>query len=341
MSISKIQTQQTVKPDSHRKQWIDEVRGLAIICVVISHSGIDNSILPLFIYFFVPIFFFISGYLYKSSNQSIDIVSNRILYRLGIPYVVFTALHYIVFSLVKHDWSYLTEMTLRIPTGRGLWFFAALMSVEAIVYIFSKLQKCVKYDVFPYIAIFISLVEIMSVTYGEGLFWKVDIACCCIGYYYAGLLYKNSENLISIGKKASVVVLVLYLLLSLILYLNGVKQNVSVNIYSMPIINYSMSLLGCYVICSFCKYFSLGKIVSYIGKNTIIIFGTNLIIMLVLKKIIESVIPMDILNQYNNLYMLTVVSCAIVIACFMSFPVNKYLPIVVGNKRSKWQNHSK
>lgn len=319
----------------NRKTWIDEARGLAICSVVISHCGIDNMLKSLFPYFFVPIFFFLSGYLFKQSNQTYNKLSNRFFIRLGIPYVVFSILHYLVYFIVMRDSNYLHEMLIRIPTGRGLWFFGALMSVDVFVFVLSKIQNLMRYQIIPYLGIVISLVGVICVSEGEGCLWQMDVACCCLGYYYAGVLYKKHEPNLSFGMLFSVILFISYLGLSSVVFYRGLKQNVSINVYSMPILNYAISLLGCFVVSAFCKNNPLrgGGVLCYIGQNTVVVYGMNLFLILFIKKIITSFVPVSLLEEYNNSYMLVVFFGTLFIAFLMSLFINRYVPILVGNKQ--------
>jgi len=48
-----------------REEWVDIARGIAMLLVVLGHMGVART----FIYtFHMPVFFFISGYLYKKRN---------------------------------------------------------------------------------------------------------------------------------------------------------------------------------------------------------------------------------------------------------------------------------
>ena len=74
-----------------RIEWLDFVRGISIICIVIGHSGDPSSYYKhLFVFsFHVPIFFIISGFLFSNSN-SIKLSFEEITYKrfrsLILPY---------------------------------------------------------------------------------------------------------------------------------------------------------------------------------------------------------------------------------------------------------------
>lgn len=71
------------KISNHRETFIDIARGIGILLVVFSHSGSEKEIMTYVGRTFIPIFFIISGYLYKGNNLNI----NRKVKKLLIPYL--------------------------------------------------------------------------------------------------------------------------------------------------------------------------------------------------------------------------------------------------------------
>lgn len=72
-----------------RLAWIDALKGIGIVCVVLGHV-----VLPIsrYIYWFhMPLFFFVSGYLYRPGAGWRDFIDKRVR-RLIIPYLCFLVL---------------------------------------------------------------------------------------------------------------------------------------------------------------------------------------------------------------------------------------------------------
>jgi len=79
-------------PAAPRVEFLDFIKGIAIICVIIGHSGQGTSLHNLFVFsFHIPIFFIISGFLLAESN-SITLRFGEITYkkfrRLLLPYLI-------------------------------------------------------------------------------------------------------------------------------------------------------------------------------------------------------------------------------------------------------------
>lgn len=85
-----------------RIEWIDIARGIAIIFVIIGHSlgNYFSSYFANLIYVFhMPIFFILSGYLYKPKNKKRFLKSS--LFNLIIPYIGTVILAFLLFTIYK------------------------------------------------------------------------------------------------------------------------------------------------------------------------------------------------------------------------------------------------
>lgn len=83
-----------------RNEVFDLVRGIAIILVVIGHSGCPNYLRNLIYLFHMPIFYFISGYFF-SKNRNIEIVPfiRRKIYTLYRPFIIYEFIFLILSGL--------------------------------------------------------------------------------------------------------------------------------------------------------------------------------------------------------------------------------------------------
>ena len=132
-----------------RLEWVDIVKGLAIICMLISHAipEYTNPIKNWITAFNMPLFFVITGYLKEETNQKYyftDIGSyfKKKLIVLGIPYVVFCLIYtflMLVLSLYSSGWSTITINRL-IGGLKNTFFFFGVQSMWFIpVYLYSVL----------------------------------------------------------------------------------------------------------------------------------------------------------------------------------------------------------
>ena len=85
-----------------RDKSIDSLKGLGIILMIIGHV---NTPLRDFIFsFHMPLFFFISGYLYK--DRCINDILHRCIDRILIPYLATCLFIWLVYIIAVHNWAW-------------------------------------------------------------------------------------------------------------------------------------------------------------------------------------------------------------------------------------------
>ena len=137
-----------------RIEWIDVVKGITIILVVLGHSisgsgvmesKIENAALiwkiiyRIITSFHMPIFFFVSGYLYDRHNDEFSIEKYKSLIHNKfcdyiIPYVIFELL-YVAFGIVTNDQRYTVDAFLRsiYSPMSHFWFLYVLFFIHLII----------------------------------------------------------------------------------------------------------------------------------------------------------------------------------------------------------------
>ena len=137
-----------------RLAWIDLAKGIGIILMVIGHMPSMPSVVHDWIFsFHMPLFFFLSGYLFRKKNVA-DCLKNSIKNYLR-PYViysiVFIAADYISFKNIN-DLSTSVE---RFLIGQGgfdvLWFFISMFWIHNIYNLIVEIindEKCEKAVIF-------------------------------------------------------------------------------------------------------------------------------------------------------------------------------------------------
>ena len=126
----------------YRIEWIDMARGFGIILSIYGHLGYD--LLTSWIYsFHMPLFFFISGFLFNCRGMTfIDFLKRKIksliipYFFLGIPMVFAYILQYSVFSLdgiVDLLFQFILQQ--RFLT---LWFISCLFVLNIVFFFISK-----------------------------------------------------------------------------------------------------------------------------------------------------------------------------------------------------------
>lgn len=134
-----------------REEWLDVIKAIAIVAIVFSHAGVSTS--P-FSYFYVPIFFFASGYVF--ADKGIVAFILRLLKRIYLPFVganvIVLLFHNILYSLGV--WSYeitgndlvndifdILKFNIIENIMAACWFLVALFFVNLCFYIIYRVFK--------------------------------------------------------------------------------------------------------------------------------------------------------------------------------------------------------
>lgn len=332
----------------NRIKWLDSVRGLCMFAVFLSHLSSVHCPYYSYIYapFFLVLFFFISGLLYKKDSliQSLK----RVLRGLVVPYFLLSVI-YVFFSLSfvrsisNHTvFSYLWEVFLRIIRGDLFWFITCMIVVQTVYsflqLVFSKLRIN---DIYLKITVtvlgLLSIFVIRRVENGS-LLWSIDTAVYALGWFALGDLCKtlphNWFQGVKYRKILSVAVLLSYIAIVLLIDWNTlhIKYDMGNNRFDNPAIQLALSLLGSFAICVIAQNFKLGYYLPLLGKHTLVGYCLHSSIGFGIVSLVFRVLHLDFLGDYPYFY--SVIFCYLVgwIVIGISVLLNKYLPLVVGKK---------
>lgn len=130
-----------------RIEWVDISKGIAIILMIIGHSGIPQFLNNWIYSFHMPFFFFISGVLSKQVNQIGNTNSyNFIIHKcktLLVPFLIYSLINIILYPLYG-DLSlgnYLIQLFHKGWEGIALWFIPVFFLSVCISYLCSTNKK--------------------------------------------------------------------------------------------------------------------------------------------------------------------------------------------------------
>lgn len=190
---------------AERVLWIDTLKGLGIIAVVLGHSGYQNGYFMFF--FHMPLFVFISGYLYKrNSSVPWSGVAKRRFRHLMIPYIVYMLLITLIISsynviagasfleALSLDWkSMLLGGSLLNGAYGVFWFVTCLFTVQIL---YDLLQRKVRspWILGLIIIIFYGIAHWESTNY-QHIFipGNADVALFGIIFYALGHLFHEKD----------------------------------------------------------------------------------------------------------------------------------------------------
>lgn len=271
---------------TERLGYIDLIKGFGILIVVLGHAMIPRS--PWIYSFHVPLFFFISGYMYKDKPLTDNITSK--LKKIYFPFVIFNVITWLFFSVIaimKHiafdKSSYLNlyrtiiGFDISVPQNGPLWFLLCLFSVS-VIYIFISLLKS-EYLKFSFVVAVSAFGYFISQEYSN-LPFKIETAMMMIPYFYFGNLSKkynfadkmNKRSLILIFNGTLILSLFHFILNSYNLQISGIERiSVLENRFGNIFLFYSASLCAILYISALAEKIDSVRIINYFGKNSLII----------------------------------------------------------------------
>jgi fucose 4-O-acetylase-like acetyltransferase len=324
-----------------RLDYLDYAKALGILLIVFEHVSqyfsAFKAINPYF-NFRVSIFFVVSGGLFLFTNSK-DLVFkeywNKKIKSLIVPYIVFSLINSALKFAVLFAKGKITnaiivsEMKELLITGNGtVWFLFTLFLIEVAFYFIYKIKSDVYVILIGIIAAIIPF--LIGQTYNSFLI-VILRALLGLGYYIFGYyLFKNLKKYDNIPKYIGITCVAIGAFLSRFAgaesYFGGVYTNVFVTVPSI--------LLGiCGWVFIFKNIKAKSQLLSYTGKNSLIIMLTHPILLLFFTYPLSGLFSRIGFNMQIGLGLLLFVFIMLLeIPCI--FVLNKFLPFMIG-KSSK------
>ncbi|OZG61320.1 acyltransferase [Bifidobacterium lemurum] len=341
-----------------RIAWVDYGKGFAMILVFWGHTLCPDMVRDFFYAFHMPLFFFLSGYVFsvKHYNSLKAFVIKRIR-TLLIPGFVFGVVTIIIvyingmiigepysFSLIQ----YLIGIVAEIRGGSyGVipWFFTSLFLIDVSMYIFERfISSSIKMQIL--FGIVFSLVGYCySIYIGHILPWAIETAASGLLFFIAGKAMRSIGK--DIEKRLSVLPLILFcgVVTELSVLLNRYVTGEHVDIYLNEYGSYPFYILGAFAGIAFSiglmirlesssSLMPLSTIMTYIGSNSLIYYSFNNVLLLVCEELLGLFIDMD---SSMMGFEQTILGLFIVIsACLLCVPIvtviNHFFPEILGKR---------
>lgn len=335
---------------SRRIEYIDICKALAIFAMVFCHVGLrlehSDSELSRYIHLWhMPIFFILSGLVLNSNKwlgwskfkQFVVSRSKSIL----LPYLFWGGICniylFIVTNYVKTDlkimslhdlWATSFDFTLDTISGFG-WFLPAMFLTELLFVVISNCLGTQKKMFLLYI-----IFAMLGMRYGDMFIMQVplaiDVLPFTLGFFALGYLFRN--QIMSFQYK-NISVSILILLFILCWYFLPFGANIRVSKYHPIYICWFLCMILSLSIIEIIKHYEyiivnnkLFKHISFLGKNTLLIYLLHLEIIRILpikSMQIESVIISTVIQ-----FLLTL--CILYLLSFIIKFINRYMKWSLG-----------
>lgn len=274
-----------------RESYVDVVRGLAIILVVLGHLGIPFPMHSFIYGFHMPLFFILSGYLYSSSKWSgtaflqfthikartyllpYAILSFvNLLTNLLIEFMQFSSAELLASTKSHLCWLLLSNNVYgSAPNCEALWFLPCFFLCTIGFHIIEK-QSTIMRSV---LLLLLFLLQIYFIDAAIQLPWHINILPLCILFMFTGLFVRKSGavNRPFFALAASLCIGIAGILLNPIVF----------DMNHMSFGNLPLALCGTvgmsYTLLYICKHWlKRSSLLELFGRNTLLIMGLHMLI---------------------------------------------------------------
>lgn len=343
--------------------WVDLLKGFAIICVILGHRVYGNTgflskfIKPEIFSFHIPLFFFLSGIVFSIEKyNSFKAFVIKKVKTILVPMVIFSLIvilfNYFYRGLLLGFKSYnllylkrrLIDIALHIR-GRSdellvyqtvLWFLVCLFIVEIIMFGVIRIthNKTIR------ILVIISCLFVLGSIYmslGLPLIpWDIDSAFIAILFFGLGYIISKEKEFFKKLNKLYFAPILLFVNIST-MYLNYLfmdKKNVGLanSQIGMPIWYLLESVSGILFLVIVFSRIKACKPLSYIGKNSIIYYGMESVMVFIPDLIVYNVLHLDPTKMGDFSVLINI--GYVVITCLAIVPIveliNRKMPFIKG-----------
>ena len=321
---------------NQRLAYIDVAKGLAMILMILCHSGMHNGFTQWIYAFHMPLFFIVSGFLYNGEHTELGPYIKKKFYQLIVPFILFSLM--LCFgSRGGEDWIYILygsrDSLAFAKTFTPLWFLPCFFFSS---FLFRLISNISNYNVVRLCVLIICIPGFIGGYYHKffkyGFPFNIDVAL--VGVLLMGI-GKELKIIYEKSFFSNIGVGVFCLLIgSIVAFLNRPESltvgnphvEMSIGAYGNPILFIISATLLVYAIIQFCKMIPqsfLSNGIEFIGKNSmsfLCLHGfTNMLLIGALR--------------YIHLSMPLIVCIINIVLCtFATMIINKNCPNIIGKK---------
>ncbi len=312
-----------------REEWIDIIKGILIICVVLGHSNIDYS--DIIFWFHMPLFFIINGYLWKKQEIEFNVFVRKKVKRLLIPWLFyFICLDFIPMVLIERlSIQRIIYRCLSFFWGGKIyqgvyWFLPVLLVSSCFVFILEKYFN-ERIEVLTCIGMYLlaiveSVLFIPDVSSNIPLYlcfpWNADVCLLATSYIIVGKRLKRQMSKIdgtgNIILCISSTILALFFIILSVLNKFSYRMDMKYSLYKSFLLPFSLPIIfGCvlmYISRAINKVKILSAIMQMCGRSSLIIMFIHIPIRQYL---------FEMISLYYNPYIYVGVCCLVGIVIYL------------------------
>lgn len=322
-----------------RKIWIDLVRGLSMLAILVHHTEVyyvGEAVIDYRYYAANALccFFFVSGYLfYKEGTFSLSRKLKSVFRTIILPYFIFMSAIALPKAVVHGQFTSIQDTVLSIVLGRESWFITALAIAEIVFALLLTVSR--KKPRLLTAGVILSFIAMMLLAGNEQWmarnYWNITDGLMAVIFLYAGYCYHQKEEVINRINTAYYIIPLLLLLLSkyVIISFDEYMYLGPVNIDDYPLFVIDCLLVNVLVVKA-CKMLPDVKPLTWMGSHVIVYYflcgGVPLTLAAVANRLGFG---------YQGAYYRVVLMTAAVYACLtlLAWLIYRYVPWVTGRTR--------
>ncbi len=257
-----------------RKVWIDLMRGISMMAILLFHTemyyaGRDIISYNLYVANALCAFYFLSGYLFHSGRRFEPLKKLRSIVRgLLLPYFIFTLLIAVPKALVHGNSLAPMELLHPILTGTASWFVASLIVAELIFTLFIYFARGRERLILAF-GVLMLVLSMMAQRLSLPDWWYWKEALLALFFLSLGYVFHGNESRSDFLFKPAATIVVLLLLISL----KCAEQFLGINLVIVNISNYAVfaldMTLGILLLMSMCRKIWRIRIMEWTGRTSL------------------------------------------------------------------------
>ncbi|NHM29999.1 acyltransferase family protein [Neobacillus terrae] len=333
-------------PASNRIPWIDACKGIGIFLVIIGHSTLTAIPRSQIFAFHMPLFFFLSGFLFSPKNNFKEFALNKVK-TLLIPYFSFAVISLLIYShytatpidLYRFIESTVSSKRNYIYYNVPLWFLTSLFTIEILFYFITKLVR----NKFAILGVALSLgffaFTILKVVNSSNILpWSLDQSLFYFAFFGFGHFLRLVKWLERDLKKSWILILLsglfLWNLNDSTLYQQGWQLLHLPPLISLYLNRIIWALLAISFVIYISQYLSISPLLNFIGKNSLTLMALHVIVGF---NIFNRHFRRDLLlEDHPNVLALILTVFTILLLLPLSYIINHFFPFLLGRKY-KWK----
>ena len=270
----------------NRIDWIDMAKGYGILGVVIGHITTPGITVWLYT-FHIPLFFFLSGYLFNA-NYSFDTFLKRRVKSLLIPYFCLSVpvlFHELIFSKgLSFGWNDVCSEGLKVVFQERyspLWFISSLLGTNVLFYFINKYLKN-NWAKWLVVFLLITFVLVYWDKDGRAFYWNLDISLFVIPFMLIGSQLHEQRIMMKFSSRRIILVVFFFFFCNIVLgalnyHITGRKTDLYYNDVDIVPVSYLAAFCGIMFIILISRLWTI-KWIQYLGRNSLLIFAWHLIV---------------------------------------------------------------